>query len=338
MEAVAPLRYHEICKRADMSALPASFFYLEGGDDALREDLVAGFDTAFRGQKNIVPDNYVSTDGDVRALIRELDAPALDSGDAYKIVVVRQAHRLFTQRTTDMVLSRLARDQLNARLRVIMTGERPSDDAFAFLVEQKGYGLVTEPSHEKVGKWLAVRTLGRMNYQRIFGTPLIDPRDGFKLMERVGWSWQAALQAVKVIQTMSKTMEPMEWGRISSLVPETVGYGYSERLVFGKGRRGPLELAEGVPEVDVPRTLGLINWHLEKFSALRAIHADKMSDRGASMEVGVMVWNYRDKYKPSYGDYTNEKLRLRFTAIDEARMAVRSGVMIGVLEVLALRW
>ena len=336
MDDPIALRYHEVCKRADMSALPSSFFYLEGGDEALREDLVAGFDKAFRGSKNIVPDNHISIDGDVRTLIRECDVPALESGDPYKIIVVRNAQRLFGERTVEMVLSRLSRDQLNARLRIIMIGDRPGDEAYNFLVERKAYGLVTEPSHEKVGHWLAVRTLGRMSYQRIFGTPLIDPKNGIKLMERVGWSWAAALQAVKVIRTM--TNAPMEWSRISALVPEKVGYGYSERLVFGKGRKGPLALAAGIPGVDVARTLGLINWHLERFALLRAIHADKLTDREAALEGGVMLWTYRDKYKPSYANYTNEKLRLRFTALDEARITVRSGTKIGVLEVLALRW
>ncbi len=335
MEAVA-LPYHEICKRADMSALPASFFYLEGGDDALREDLAVGFERAFRGSKNIVPDNHISIDGDVRSLIRELDAPALESGDPYKIVVLRNAQRVFGAKTADMVLSRLDRDMLNARLRVIMTGERPSDEAFDYLASKKAYGRVTKPSHEMVGKWLASRTLDRMNYRRIFGSPLIDPEDGIKLMERVGWSWVAALQAVKIIQTMADG-EPMGWDRISALVPEKVGYGYTERLVFGKGRKGALRLAEGVPASDVSRTLGLVGWHLQRFSALRAIRATMMSDRGASMEAKLTIWAYRDKYKGRYADYTPEKLRLRFTALDEAKVTARTTTT-GVLEVLAVRW
>ncbi len=319
-----------------MSALPASFFYLEGGDEALREDLAVGFERAFRGSKNIIPDNHISIDGDVRTLIRELDAPALESGDPYKIIVLRNAHKVFGVKTAEMVLSRLDRDVLNARLRVIMTGEEPSEVAFEFLTDRRAYGRVTKPSHEMVGKWLASRTVDRMNYRRIVGSPLIDPEDGIKLMERVGWSWVAALQAVKIIQTMADG-ELMEWGRISALVPEKIGYGYTERLVFGKGRKGALRLAEGIPVSDVSRTLGLVGWHLQRFSALRAINADKMSDRGASMEAKLTIWSYRDKYKPSYASYTPEKLRLRFTALDEARRTART-TTVGVLEVLAVRW
>lgn len=331
-----PLRYHEICKIADQSALSSSFFYLEGGDPALIEDLADGFKAAFRGSRQIVRENIVSVDGKADELITELDSYPVEMGDAYKFILVRNAERLWTPKTMEPLISRLERDELNPRVRLILSGQRPGDGVVKFFTDRKAYGMVTQPSFEKVGAWLGARTLGRKNYQRLYGTPLIDPADGQKVMEKLGWSWAAALQAVRTIQVM--TDEPMTWERISALIPSQVGYGYSDALLFGRGRRGALRLSEGILESEVLRTLGLVRWNLQKFAFLRAIEAEKMSDREAALQAKLHIWRYRTKYKKAYPSYDNERLRLRFTALDEARMQARTGVTDGVLEVLALRW
>lgn len=329
------LRYHEVCKRADAAAQAASFFYLEGGEAALAEDLIHHFKRAFRGSKDIRPDNVVTVESPGE-LMREMDAPAIEIGDAYKIVLARDAHKLFTSRTTEQIVARFDRDRLDPRLRVIMHGARLSDEMIEYLGRHRAYGLVGEPSHEKLGAWLASRTLDRANYYRMVGTPLISPEDGERLMEQVGWSWVGALQAVRTIRSM--TTEPISWPHISALVPRNVGAGYSDALVFGKGRSGALRLAEGVMESEVLRTLGLARYHLRKLAVLRAHDVERMGDRAAALAGRVHIWQYRTRYKPVYARYDNEKLRLRFEAVDQAFATARSGVTQGVLEVLAVRW
>ena len=246
---------------------------------------------------------------------------------------------MFTTDTKDVLLTVLERERRNARLRVVFIGDEPEEEVLGwFLGNRAGtqaYGIVSEPTFEKRGKWMATKTAGRWDYYKT-GGELISEKDGFRLMEHVGWDYASALQAATTIRAY--TTERLSWDVLSALIPAKAGFGYAESIVFGKGRKSSLRLSEGIPDSQLLKTLGLMRYYLRQFARLRASEVEGMTDRAVSLETGVHVWHWQTKYKPSYARYTNDRIRMRQGYVEDAMKAVRGGATTGVLEVLALQW
>ncbi len=302
-----------------------SAVYLEAGDDGLTEDLIEGY------VENFHPDRRSSPE-DSMELIRELDEITED----HRAMVVRTAHRMFTAQSREAILLRLEREKRNARVRVVFVGEEPHEKVKEWFLTNGGYGVVNEPTFEKLGNWVATKTAGRWDYQKTYVGALVTPGDGLKLAEHCGWDYTYMLQAVKTIRTYSS--EPVAWPLISVLIPPKLGFGYADALVFGKGRRSALRLSEGILGEQTLRTLGLVRYYLRQFAKLRAVAAENMSDRVVAEESGVHVWHWRSKYKPVYASFTNDRIRLRLEAVERAMAAARTGAVTAVLEVLVLEW
>lgn len=319
-----PVRYRELCLKSQESSQTCSSVYLEGGG-GLAEDLIEGYVTRFRRE----PFSRASFTSAAH-LIREVDNIPPDG--SYRALIVRDADRVFSAKDHEAVLLRLDRERRNARLRVVFIGAEPRERVREWFLGNKAYGIVTEPSFEKLGAWMATKTAGRWDYRTIIGS-LITEEDGLRLMEHVGWDYTAALQAAKTIRAY--TDEPIGWDRLSALIPPKSGFGYAEALVFGKGRREALRLAQGIPEHEVKRTLGLVRWYLRQYARLRALEVENMSDRAVVEETGVNLYYWRMKYKPAYARYTNPRIMMRQDLTEEL---LRVGSTVGALEVLASEW
>jgi len=324
------LRYHEIAKRVETSVLPCSSFYLEQGDAGLTEDLIEGFAARF-GQAGHDKHRYSVVSA--RELMRELDDQPADG--AYKVIVCRLPEVVFTKRDTEAILWRLDRERRNARVRAVFMGDEPTGTVQSWFLNNDAYGIVTEPTFEKLGQWVATKTAGRWDYYKTGGA-LITPETGLRLAEHCGWDYTSLLQAAKTIRAY--TSKVVEWPLVSALIPPKPGFGYADALVFGKGRQKALGLAEGITADQTLRTLGLVRYYLRQFARLRAIGVENMGDRRASEESGMHVWHLKTKYRPMYASFTNDRIRLRMAAVERAMAAARSGAGTGVLEVLVAEW
>lgn len=331
------MNYGQLCARAEGASWIRSWLYIEQGNLALTEDLIEGL---VRGVK--VPTKNVaagrSRDWVKEALIvapkdffRELDLKPVD--DRIRVFVVRDAQEMFTTAKIDGTLMRLSREMKNPRVRIVLVGDKPSDEAVKFFEAESCYGVVTEPTVEKIGHWMAAKTVPRMKYTNTEIGGRITPEVGLMLAEWVGWDFTAMLQAARTLYVYGE--EEYDWDAVSAIVPPKVGFGYAESLVFAKGRRMALTLAQGIPEEEVRRTLGLIRFYLRQFHKLRAVRAETLSDRAIPEETGIHIWHWKTRYKNVYPSYTVDRLRMRQERVEEA---MRSADKAGVLEVLALEW
>lgn len=321
------LRYHELAKLVETAAQTCSSLYLEEGDAGLTEDLIQGFMRYFRPKVPV--DYYGITKAD--ELIRELDTRPDGRAAA---LVVRTYDRLFTSDNVEAILMRLDRERLNARLRVVFVGPRPADRVREWFTENRAYGVVTEPTFEKLGHWMVAKTAKRWDYTRPAGP--IDVPTGLRLMEHVGWDYTAALQAAETIRSYG--FNPSSWELVSALVPPKAGAGYVDALVFGTGRRGAYRLAEGITGDQLLKTLGMVRWHLRMFAKLRASEVGKMTPRAVEAETGLHAWRWEKKYKPVFASYTHDRIRMRMGAVEQAMQAARAGATTAVLEVLVAEW
>ncbi len=323
------LRYHEIARRVGPTQ-PCSSFYIEEGDAGLTEDLIEGFAQRFG---RVGHEKYHYSIISARELMMELDDQPADG--AYKVLVCRLPETVFSKRDTEAILWRLDREKRNARLRVIFVGMEPTGTVQDWFLKHNAYGIVTEPSFEKLGDWMAAKTAGHWDYRTTVGA-LITPETGLKLAEHCGWDYVAMLQAAKTIRAY--TSRVVDWPLVSALVPPKIGFGYADALVFGRGRTKALGLAEGITGDQTLRTLGLMRYYLRQFARLRALEVEHMGDRRVAEESGVHVWHWKTKYKPVYASFTNDRIRLRFAAVERAMSAARAGAVTGVLEVLVAEW
>jgi hypothetical protein len=316
------VRYHDLCKKVEAASQPCSSVYLAGGHPALVEDLIEGFKLRF------YPDSVQSVSG---SELRQ----ALDLAEgSRRMFIVRDAQKAFTEKEMEALLLRLDRERRNGKVRIVFVGEEPSDRVVEWFTGNRAYGEVTEPSFEKLGLWMALKTVPHWDYHfKKFPKPtLITPEDGLKLVEWVGWDYTSAVQAARSIRAYG---EVLGWDRLSALIPPVVSAGYADTLVFGTGRRSALTLSQGISDEEVRRTLGLVRYYLRQFSKLRAVGAEKMSARVLAEETGVHVWHWQTKYKPMYGSFTNERIRMRQQLVEDC---IRQAPAIGVLEVLAAEW
>jgi hypothetical protein len=305
--------------------------YLEAGDGGLTEDLIEGYVSFSRGG----PLNRIAI-STADELTRELQY--IPSDRSYRILVVRNAQALMTRNSMESLLWLLESQRRSSRLRVVLVGEEPHERVKQWFEENVAYGVVTEPSFEKLGAWMATKTAGRWDYRKQKTEDwLITEKTGLALMEHVGWDYTAALQAAKTIRAYADD-QVMDWPQVSALVPAKVGFGYADALVFGKGRRNAYTLSDGIVGSDTLRTLGLVRFYLRQFAKLRSANVENLSDRGVAEETGVHVWHWKQKYKPVYASYTNDRIRLRLEATERAMLAARAGAVTGVLEVLVAEW
>lgn len=335
------LRYHELSKLVERATTTTSSLYLERGDDGLTEDLVVGFKESFiRGH-----DWALITVDDGAGLSKALQH--LPPDGRRWCIIVRDAHNAFPRKYRESLLMQLEHQEFNARLRVILVGAEPLPEVHEWFLGRSAYGVVNEPSFEKLGTWMAAKTAGRWDYSRGAGVwpdqNLITPETGLMLVEHVGWSYTAALQAAKTIRAYTQGSSvgnslQLDWPVVSALVPARDGSGYADALVFGKGRKGAYTLSQGIVGAEVPKVLGLVRFYLRQFAKLRALEVERMSDKAVAEESGIHIWHWRQRYKPVYPSYTNERIRRRLAAVEEAIQAVRTGAKIGVLEVLIAEW
>lgn len=312
------MRYHDLAKRVDMT-LPASSLYLVSGDVGLTEDLIDGFTRLYRR----------TAISEFKELIAALD----EITDRRRAIVVRDAHRLLNRANTEAVLLRLDREKRNERLMVVFTGEEPADRSREWFEKARSYGEVTEPTFEAMGRWAATKTADKFDYRKVPKNALIDEATGYRLMEHVGWDYTAAIQAARTIRAYA--MEVNEWPLVSALVPRKMGFGYAEELVFGGNRRKALMLSQGIVGSETWRSLGLIRYYLLQFAKLRAVGAEKLSDRAVSEQTGIHVWRWKGKFKPAYPRYTNDRIRFRLELVERL---ITQKPPAAVLEVLAAEW
>ncbi len=321
-------KYHELAGWVDMASQTRPV-YLEQGDAGLTEDLVLGYEEASRRDGG---DRVISVDS-VQYLIREVDI--IPAGNAHRLVLVRTAHRLFTSADgTEAVLARLERERLNHQLRVVFVGDDPGDRVRDWFLARGVYGIVSPPSMDKVGAWVAARTAGKWGYNRPehLEDALITPEVGMALMEWVGWDYAAAVQAARTIRVWGQNLD---WDGVQQLVTPKLGFGYADSLVFGSGRRGALALASAISAGEVPRVLGLVRFYLRQYAKLRALEVERMSDRVVTEESGLHLYWWRTKYKPTYARYTNDRIRIRAGLVEDVQALHGAG---GSLEYLATAW
>lgn len=322
-----PRKYHELAGWVEMASQTRPI-YLEQGDVGLTEDLILGYE---RASSRDGGGHVISVEG-VRNLIRELDAIPPD--EVARLVLVRTADRLFTTADgTEAVLSRLERERLNHKLRIVLVGDDPGDKVRDWFLNRGVYGIVNEPSIDKLGAWMAARTAGRWGYHKPTDMKgaLITEETGLALMEWVGWDYASAVQAARTIRVWGQNLD---FNAVQQLVPPKLGFGYADSLVFGSGRRGALALASAISVGEVPRVLGLVRYYLRQYAKLRALEVERMTDRAVTEASGMHSYWWRTKYQPTYPRYTNDRIRIR-AGLVESVQAVGS---IGALEYLATSW
>jgi len=326
-----PIRFHELVKRVGMASQTCSSIYLEQGNIALTEDLLIGFVNGFRSHH----ESHSYSISSARELSAELQNYPADGH--YRVLIVRDAHKIFTSKNFDSLLMQLDAEKRNNRLRVMFVGDEPIAEVKEWFLSNKSYGEVNEPSPEKLGNWVAAKTAGKYEYRKVPEGAVISAAMGLALMEHVGWSYVDVLQAAKALHAYA---HKLEWEfyteeQMKELIPRQAGYGYADSLVFGAGRRGALQLSEGVS--DVIGTLELIRHHLKVYGLLRALEVEGMSDRKVSEATKVPVWIWRTKYKYRYASFTNDRIRMRLALVEEAIVWAKTGTG-GVLELLATKW
>ena len=327
-----PLPYHELAKNVALGAQTCSSLYLVRGDAGVTEDLVEGYISSFNRGSSV---EHYSIVGEGRQVVRELDQRPLTK--THKAVLVRDADEALAGRWLEDVLLRLEREKRNPRLLVLFVGDEPQVEAQEWFLENWAYGVVTEPTMEKLGDWVAAKTARSWRYHTTPKGALVTPEVGLRLAEHCGWDYVTILQAAKTLRAYADE-GPLDWRLVSALIPPRAGFGYADALVFGSGRRSALRLAEGIQGAQVVRTLGLVRFYLRQFARLRAIRAENRSDRSVAEESGIHVWHWSQKYKPAYPRYTNDRIRIRLGLVGEKTRVAKAGITTGVLESLAVQW
>lgn len=329
-----PMSHHQVSTRAAASSHRERVIYLQSEHVALVEDLLEGFKTSYRRSWALTPDN-VSTVETADEMLREMDSQAVGARGC-RFIVVRDAHRVLRSQKLEVVLSRLEMEERNARLFVVMIGDDPPEALRKWLEERKLWARFREPTIQSIGKWLSARAIGEWRYHRLWRSGWFQPEWGVPFMDHVGWSYAAALQGLRSVAVFEPFGARLE--HVLQVVPPVVHSGYVDALTLRRKRSAAVRMAAGVLPGEMPRVLGALRYRLRLYGAARAIGAELYGDRDLAEKLGVDVWWWRDRFKDAYPNYTENRIRRRLAAVAEAETMIRSGVTVGVLEAIAVKW
>lgn len=333
-EAARPLSHFQVSTLAAASSHRERVIYLQGEDVTLAEDLVEGFKTSYRRSWSLTPDN-VSTVTSATELVREMDSLAIGSRGC-RFIVVRDAHKVLRSPRLEAILQRWEFEERNPRLFVVCVGDDPPEKARIWLEDRKVMARFREPTFEGVGKWLAARAIGQWRYHRLWKVGWFQPSWGIPFMDHVGWSYSAALQGLKSAGAYDPYGARLE--QVLQLVPPVVHSGYVDALTLRRRRSEAVRMARGVLPGEMPKVLGALRYRLRLYGAARAIGAELYGDRELAEKLDIDAWWWRDRFKDSYPNYTEVRIRRRLAAVAEAEALVRQGVTVGVLEAIAVKW
>ncbi len=339
------LNYGQLCRKAEEGRPSRSAVFFYGDEPVLAEDLIAGWVRqvrssveGFSGESRLLRENIWTVQTGAE-LLDAFDAPVFGGSEhGAKVIIGRDADRFFTGRQRAVLMTRIERQRRTAGHLTLLSSPRAlSDDMAEKIAQSAFYGRIRPPDEDMAGKWVATKSLGLMAYTRKGRTDraLIPEQIGIEFMEWVGWDWAAALTGIRAVRTIFN--EPVTMREVRAIVPQVVGEGYVDALVFGKPDAA-MRIAPQINPADFRRVLGLVRFHLRRFGVLRAAGAANMSAREVEKRTGISVWRWAKKYRPRYAGYTDDRIQRRLADVSRIRAAVETGARVGVLEALAASW
>jgi hypothetical protein len=329
-----PFSHSQVSTMADASSHRERVVYLWGDHEALVEDLVEGFKDSYRSSWMLTADN-VSSVWTADELIREMNTPPVGVNGC-RFIVARDAHKLLRSKRIDTITAKWEYEARNPRLYVVMVGEEPPEGAKDWLATRGVLVRFREPTINSVGKWLSARAGGSWRYHRLWQSSWFDPSWGVRYMDHCGWSYTAALQGLKSMAVYEPYGRKLD--EVLSVVPAVVHAGFVDALTLKGRRTAAVRMARGVLSEEIPMVLGAIRYRLRLYGAARSIGAELFSDRELAEKLGVEAWWWKERFKNAYPNYTEDRIRRRLNLIAEAEGLHRSGIGVGLLESVAVRW